>query len=411
MPRPPEFNIDLASFWRDPYPVLAELRRNQPVAYVPQLRGIVFTRRTDIVTHEKMTDVFSSHQPDGLMNKLMGQNLMRKDGAAHLKERKAIFPSLSPVTARDHWAQIFQQHADRILDKLNDHNAHEQPVANKAVAVQNPAKPATTDLVANFALPFSADCLRSLTGLTNLSVTQMDSVSQAMIDGIANYSGNADVEAQCHEATQTIDHAIDQHLLASAQPHNKDMLSIMRLAEMPIDSIRANIKLAISGGQNEPRDAIAGTIWALLSHPDQLKMIGDSNATWMQAFEEYSRWISPIGMSPRRIAKPHTINQLELLPEDKVFFMFSSANRDEQWFEHADQFDITRDNSKSIPFGAGPHFCAGAWTSKTMITQIALPSAFKRLKQLALANSSEAPMRGWAFRGLTSLPVEWQIES
>lgn len=405
MPRPPEYNIDLASFWRDPYPVLAELRQNQPVAYVPQLQGIVLTRRADIATHEKMTDVFSSHQPDGLMNKLMGRNLMRKDGAAHLRERKAIFPSLSPVTARDHWRQIFQQHADRILDRLN-----EPPAAGRIVKNQDTKKSATTDLVADFALPFSADCLRSLTGLTNLSVTQMDSVSQAMIDGIANYSGDADIEAQCHEATQTIDHAIDQQLSAEVQPHHKDLLTTMRLAEMPIDSIRANIKLAISGGQNEPRDAIAGTIWALLKYPDQLQMINDSSATWMQAFEEYSRWISPIGMSPRRIAKPHTIHQLQLLPEDKVFLMFSSANRDEQWFQQPDQFDITRDNSKSIPFGAGPHFCAGAWTSKTMIAQVALPSAFKRLKQLALVENSDAPMRGWAFRGLSSLPVEWQLE-
>ena len=35
---------------------------------------------------------FSSHQPQGLMNRLMGHNMMRKDGDAHMAERKAIFP-------------------------------------------------------------------------------------------------------------------------------------------------------------------------------------------------------------------------------------------------------------------------------------------------------------------------------
>ena len=79
----------------------------------------------------------------------------------------------------------------------------------------------------------------------------------------------------------------------------------MLRAGMPLDSVRANIKLAISGGQNEPRDAIAGTVWALLTHPDELELVRSGEVSWLQAFEEYARWISPIGMSPRRIAKPH----------------------------------------------------------------------------------------------------------
>ena len=55
-------------------------------------------------------------------------------------------------------------------------------------------------------------------------------------------------------------------------------------------SVRANIKLAISGGQNEPRDAIAGTVWALLTHPDQLALATDGAIPWLQVFEEYARW-------------------------------------------------------------------------------------------------------------------------
>ena len=39
-----------------------------------------------------------------------------------------------------------------------------------------------------------------------------------------------------------------------------------------MEQIKANIKLAISGGQNEPRDVIAGMVWALLTHPDQLAL-------------------------------------------------------------------------------------------------------------------------------------------
>jgi cytochrome P450 len=174
-----------------------------------------------------------------------------------------------------------------------------------------------------------------------------------------------------------------------------------------MQSIRANIKLAISGGQNEPRDAISGTVWALLTHPDQLALLAQGKAKWLDAFEEYARWIAPIGMSPRRVARPWSYGGVDFEPEDRVFFMFGSANRDEACFPDPDRFDITRDTAKSIAFGAGPHYCAGAFASRAMVADVALPSLFKRLRNPRLDQSEPVRIGGWAFRGLLNLPVIW----
>jgi cytochrome P450 len=183
------------------------------------------------------------------------------------------------------------------------------------------------------------------------------------------------------------------------------LLGVMLDSGMAMESVRANIKLAISGGQNEPRDAIAGTVWALLTHPDQLALVQSGAIPWLQAFEEYSRWISPIGMSPRRIAKPWRIRDVAFEPEERVFLMFGSANRDEKHFDNAEAFDLRRDASRSIAFGAGPHFCAGAWSSRAMVADVALPAIFARLTNLRLVEP--ARIGGWAFRGLLNLPVTW----
>jgi hypothetical protein len=188
---------------------------------------------------------------------------------------------------------------------------------------------------------------------------------------------------------------------------DQSLLGVMLAYGMPIESVRANIKLSISGGQNEPRDAIAGTVWALLTHPDQLSPLKEGKVAWIQAFEEYARWISPIGMSPRRIAKPWTIRDVAFEPDERVFLMFGSANRDEKYFEHADRFDIRRDTSKSIAFGAGPHFCAGAWASRAMVANVALPTIFAKLKNLLISEVEPVRIGGWAFRGLLNLPVAW----
>ena len=263
------------------------MRKEAPIAFVPQLGSTVFTRRDDIFTQEKRIDVFSSHQPNGLMNVLMGHNMMRKDGDAHMTERQAMFPAVSPRTVRDTWVRQFQAHADRILDEL--------------------APQGSADLCKALALPLSAECLKDVTGLTNMRYQDMDAWSQAMIDGIANYTGNKEVEARCHAATSGIDAAIDDMIPVVKKHPNTSILSVLLAAGQNMESIRANIKLAISGGQNEPRDAIAGATWALLTHPEQLALVRDGKAKWIDVFEEYARWIAPIQMSPRRVAKPWTL--------------------------------------------------------------------------------------------------------
>ncbi|MBI5129172.1 MAG: cytochrome P450 [Rhodopseudomonas palustris] len=387
MSNAPHFDIDVASFWADPYPALAKMRAEAPIAFVPQLGSTIFTKRDDIFVTEKRIDVFSSHQPAGLMNRLMGHNMMRKDGDAHLAERTAMFPAVSPRTVKDVWRGQFQAHADRILDQLAPQGA--------------------ADLVKAFALPLSGECLKDITGLTNISYHEMDAWSQAMIDGIANYTGDKAVEDRCHAATAGIDAAIDDMVPVVRAHPNHSMLSVLLAAGMAMESIRANIKLAISGGQNEPRDAISGCIWALLTHPSEYAKVAAGEASWLAVFEEYARWIAPIGMSPRRVAQPFHYRGVDFEPEDRVFFMFGSANRDEACFRDPDVFDVGRDHAKSIAFGAGPHYCAGAFASRAMVADVALPSVFARLQDLRLDPRDSVRIGGWAFRGLLNLPVAW----
>jgi len=316
---------------------------------------------------------------------LMGENMMRKDGAAHQLERRALFPVVSPRTVQDHWRKMFESAAMSVLNDL--------------------IPKGKGDLVRDFAMPISAEALKAVTGLTGMSAAEMDGSSQGMIDGCANYAGDADIEARCHAATALIDAHIDARLDQARTNPDQSALSVQLAAGLPMHSIRANIKLIISGGQNEPRDAIAGTIWALISHPEQLKMIGNGAATYGDAFAEYARWISPIGMSPRVVARADTLTDLRFDPGDRVFFMFGSAGRDEAHFDKPDSFDITRNTQPAISFGAGPHFCAGAAVARCVITEIALPLAFRHLKNLRLAKQPK--FTGWAFRGPVNMPATW----
>ena len=73
------------------------------------------------------------------MTNLMGQNMMRKDGAAHQRKRKAIFATLSPKTVHAVWEAQFKTASQKILAGL--------------------APKRTDDFIKDFAMPLSAEAL------------------------------------------------------------------------------------------------------------------------------------------------------------------------------------------------------------------------------------------------------------
>jgi len=381
----PVTHLDIADFTADPYPALARMRATAPITFVPELGATLLTRRDDIHREEKRIDVFSSVQPGGLMQQIMGLNMMRRDGADHQTERRAVFPALSPRTTLNHWAPQFEKIVEDRLDAL-------APLGG-------------CDLVTDYALPVSGAALCAMTGLTNMTPAEMDAASQHMIDAIANYTNDPQIEARGHAASARVDRAIDARLPVLQKTPDPSILSVLDQAGMPLPSIRANIKVIIGGGQNEPRDAIAGLLWALLDNPDQRHHLTDGSASFIDAFNEYTRLVAPIQMVPRMVARPDTVQGVTFEQGDRVFLMLSSACRDADHFDNPDQFDITRNTSAAIPFGAGPHFCAGAAASRMLVAQYAVPRLLARFPTLQRAGP--APFSGWAFRGPTSVPVKW----
>ena len=169
--------------------------------------------------------------------------MMRKDGYMHLKEKQSIRPSISPKTVKNVWKDQFIKNTELILKKMKDKNRG--------------------DIVKDFAMPVSAEALKTVTGLSNMDFREMDRVSQGMIDGIANIQGDKNIEANCNDCTQSIDQHISEIFPRLKRYPNKSLISVQYEAGLTETQNRANVKLAISGGQNEPRDAIAGTVWAL----------------------------------------------------------------------------------------------------------------------------------------------------
>ena len=123
--------------------------------------------------------------------------------------------------------------------------------------------------------------------------------------------------------------------------------------------VRANVKLFISGGLNEPRDVIATTLHAVLADPEQEALAREDPQNLAKATEESLRWTSPIGMYPRVVHEETELGGVRLRPGTRIGVLIASANRDERHWEDPDRFDLRRATVRHLAFSRGPHVCPG----------------------------------------------------
>ncbi|MFI1168561.1 cytochrome P450 [Streptomyces sp. NPDC020801] len=382
--------IRLQDLWADPYPIYRQLRRLQPVAWVPAADRYLVTRHRDIVHLERHPEIFSAAERDSLMIRVMGQTMLRKDGVDHLRERRAAESALRPRAVKQHWAPVFQKIADELIDGF-----HERGEA---------------DLFTEFAGPMAARSLAAVLGLLEVDARDLQTWSQAMMDGTGNYGDEPEVWQRSDAATRGVDEAVDAAIARLRAHPDASVISAMLHASDPLTSeqIRGNVKLFIGGGLNEPRDATAVGAYALLTHPEQRALVTADPARFEDVFEESVRWVAPIGMYPRQTTREVELGGTLLPAGARLGVVLGSANRDESVFAEPDTFDMDRGDRAHIAFGGGPHFCLGSWVARTQVGRISLPTLFRRLRGLRLSDSAPVRMGGWVFRGVLNLPVRWE---
>jgi cytochrome P450 len=118
--------------------------------------------------------------------------------------------------------------------------------------------------------------------------------------------------------------------------------------------------LLFAAGSETTRNAIAGGLLALVERPAQLETLRADAALLPTAIEEMLRWTTPSPSKRRTATRRTTLGGCTIEPDDKVVFWEGSANRDEQVFARAAEFDIARDPNPHLSFGHGIHFCLGA---------------------------------------------------
>jgi cytochrome P450 family 104 len=384
---PLDTHITISQLTLDPYPIYQRLRREAPVIRVKSVGRTFLTKAVDTKHVKDNPAIFSSDDPNTPMKRaFQAQTLMRKDGADHLRERMAMAPAFSAKVITSEWMPRYARIAQDYVDRL--------------------PRNGTVDLFHDLAAPYAARCLTHLLGITEATDAEMIHWSQALIDGAGNFGWRDEPFAVSDQANIAMNACFDRAIIGHRSSPDSSALSVMvnDPDPIPMSQIYANIKIAIGGGINEPRDALATILYGLLTNPNQRDHIVATN-DWTTAFEEGIRWVAPIQASSRLVTEDTEIRGFVIPKGDTVMTIQASSNRDEEVYHDGEVYNVFRPKVPHQAFGNGPHFCQGTHVARRMLTNIMLPLLFDTFPNMTIDNPDAVMWRGFGFRGPINLPV------
>ncbi|MFJ1925149.1 MULTISPECIES: cytochrome P450 [unclassified Streptomyces] len=171
-----------------------------------------------------------------------------------------------------------------------------------------------------------------------------------------------------------------------------DLTSALILADeggepLTEEEVVGTLKAMVAAGHETTIGLILNAVRALLSHPEQLRMVLDGEVSWETVIEETLRWDTPTTHLLMRFATEDIqVGDDVIAKGEGVVVSYRVIGRDfEQHGADADAFDITRPAPiRHMTFGHGPHICPGAALSR-IEAGIALPALFARFPGLRLA--------------------------
>ncbi|WP_329331298.1 cytochrome P450 [Streptomyces sp. NBC_00663] len=168
--------------------------------------------------------------------------------------------------------------------------------------------------------------------------------------------------------------------------------------------------LLIAGHETTANMIALGTL-ALLHHPDQLKLLRETDDPKLvaSAVEELLRYLHITHLGRRRaVTEDIEIAGQVIKAGEGIIMANEIGNRDPEVFDDPDRLDLTRDARRHVAFGFGIHQCLGQPLAR-MELQVVYGTLYKRIPTLKAA----VPLDDVRFKtdafiyGVHELPVSW----
>ncbi|HEY5697915.1 MAG TPA: cytochrome P450 [Acidimicrobiales bacterium] len=376
---------------RDPYPELADKRRDQPVeaaTYASFIEGLeqttyVVHRYEDVVAVLRDNVTYSSSAIRALMAPVMGDYVLVGMDEPEHKRLRALVSVAFRQRSLAAWEPYAQSVVDGYLDQVVERGSAE--------------------LVRELTFPYPIQVIAKILGVPPEDTGKFHEWAWWII----NVAADPDKGIAASEAMKSY---LAEVLDARRADPGDDVISDLVQAELDgeqlgDEEIFSFIRLLLPAGAETTYRATGNFLFGLLTHPDQLAALRDDRSLMTQAVEEAIRWESPLLITSRDSTVASEVAGTVIPAGCQVVAHVGSANHDDARWEAPEVFDIFREQKPHAAFGFGPHMCLGMHLAR-MEMRVAVGAVLDRLDDVRLAPDAEdVHIHGERFRSPTSLPV------
>jgi cytochrome P450 len=385
----------------DPYPYLAAARRRGPVQLewpLPEdavpIEGNEHEAEEpwfNVLGYDEVVEVlrddttYSSEVLAELMAPVLDGAMIAMDDPEHRAHRALVAPAFRPKLLARWRDDLVRRVVDELLDEIID--------VGRA------------DLVRRLTFAFPVRVIARILGLPEQDAARFQRWSIELISIFVQW-----------DRGMAANQALQEYFAACTAERRRvprdDLIS--ELVETEVDGRRltdddifAFLRLLLPAGIETTYRSLGNTLFALLTHPEQLEEVVASPELRGAAIEEALRWETPLLLVPRRCVRDTHLAGLEIPAGAGLNVFLGSANRDERRYDDPERYDVHRPMAPIASFGSGPHACLGMHLAR-MEMKVALDAVLDRLPGLTLDPAAEPPrIVGTAFRSPDTLPVRF----
>ena len=375
----------------DPYPTYARLREEAPVYRNDDLDFWALSRHADVVAACRDTTRFSSANGVSLEPTATGphasktMSFLAMDPPKHGLMRGIVSRAFTPRRVNDlepHIRELTRDHLEPALDR------------------------GAFDFVADFAGKLPMDVMSEMLGVPKADRAEVRRLADLLVH---REEGVFDVPASGMQAAVVLAKYFGEMITERRARPTDDLTSALLEAEMEGErltdgDVMAVLFLMIVAGNETTAKLLANALyWAARNPGERDKAFAE--AAWIEPWiEETLRYDGSSQATARTLTEDVELYGTAVPAGDRVLLLIGSANRDERVFPDADRYDLARDTSDMVSFGAARHFCLGAPLAR-LEARVALNEIVGRVRSYQVDEERARRVHSVNVRGFASLPI------
>ncbi|PXY38412.1 cytochrome P450 [Prauserella flavalba] len=386
-------------FVRDPFPRFDELRARGPVHVLRTRDG---ARYWLVVGSDEirsgLRDTRLSKDPD-----LLAAARVRQRSEHGVEDGPGAEAALRELTA---FMRSFTYEVREVVkDTLSGRHAarHAPRVAAIAEELLDGLAGAVgpVDLLASYSMPFATRVSGSLLGVAPDALAEFGAWVSAWLG-----SDSADTRAA---ARQRVSALLGDLVAARRRQEADDIVSALagKAGTADRESLVRACLIFVMITVETVVSFLATAVYALLTHPEQLRLLRDRPERTGAAIDELLRFAGPHNVSAQRCATEDLeLGGQHIAEGDLVVFALGAANHDATVYPDPHCLDLDRDAAAHLAFGAGRHYCPGTHHARSALAT-GIGALLRRYPGIALAVPADEVswVRSELLRSVRTLPV------